>query len=60
MKTLPIAFFLAEVIRNYIVILDHDWIHVNKCVPSSLHQFLTKWVGDDIEVVLQMHRPLLL
>jgi hypothetical protein len=24
---------------------------VNRCVPSSLNQFLIQWVGDDIEVV---------
>ena len=28
-----------------------DLIHANRCVPSSLHQFLIQWVGDAIEVV---------
>jgi hypothetical protein len=25
---------------NYRVLLGHDWIHANHCVPSTLHQFL--------------------
>ena len=33
------------------MILGRDWIHANQCVPSSLHQFLIQWVGDNIEIV---------
>jgi hypothetical protein len=50
-KTLATAFFIAEVQGNYSVILGRDWIHANYCIPSTLHQFLIQWVGDDVEVV---------
>jgi hypothetical protein len=50
-KTLGIAFFVAKVKGNYSIILGRDWIHANRCIPSTLHQFLIKWVGNDIEVV---------
>jgi hypothetical protein len=36
-KSLAIAFFIIEVQGNYSVILDHDWIHANRCIPSTLH-----------------------
>jgi hypothetical protein len=39
-KLIATAFFVVEVQCNYSVILDCDWIHVNHCVPSTLHQFL--------------------
>ena len=50
-KTLATAFFVAEVQGSYNLILGRDWIHANRCVPSSLHQLLIQWVGDEIEVV---------
>jgi hypothetical protein len=50
-KTLATAFFIVEVQGNYSIILGWDWIHANHCIPSTLHQFLIQWVGDDIEVV---------
>jgi len=50
-KTLAIAFFVAKVQGSYNLFLGCDWIHANRCVPSSLHQFLIQWVGDDVEVV---------
>jgi hypothetical protein len=50
-KTLATTFFIAKVQGNYSVILGQDWIHANRCIPSTLHQFLIQWVGDDIEVV---------
>jgi hypothetical protein len=50
-KTIPTAFFIAEVQDNYNVILGRDWIHVNRCVPSTLHQFLIQWVGEEVEIV---------
>jgi hypothetical protein len=50
-KTLATEFFVAEVQGNYSVILGRDWIYANHCIPSTLHQFLIQWVGDDIEVV---------
>jgi hypothetical protein len=39
-KLLATAFFVIEVQGNYSVILGHDWIHANRCIPSTLHQFL--------------------
>jgi hypothetical protein len=50
-KTLATAFFVAETQRNFSLILGRDWIHANKCVPSTLHQMLIQWVDDEVEVV---------
>jgi hypothetical protein len=50
-KTLPTAFFVAEVQGNYNVILGHDWVHANQCVPSTMHQFLIQWVEDEVEII---------
>jgi hypothetical protein len=50
-KTLATAFFVAKVQGSYNLILGRDWIHANRCIPSSLHQLLIQWVGDEIEVV---------
>jgi hypothetical protein len=50
-KSLATAFFDVEMQGNYSVILGCDWIHVNRCVPSTLHQFLIQLINDEIEVV---------
>jgi hypothetical protein len=50
-KSLATAFFVVEVQGKYNVILGHDWIHANHCVPLTLHQFLIQWIDDEIEVV---------
>jgi hypothetical protein len=50
-KTLASAFFVADVEGNYSLIFGRDWIHANQCVPSTLHQNLLQWVGNDIEQV---------
>jgi hypothetical protein len=39
-KTIPNAFFIAEVQGNYNTVLGRDWIDANYWVPSTLHQFL--------------------
>jgi hypothetical protein len=39
-KSLATTFFIVEVQVNYNVILSCDWIHANRCDPSTLHQFL--------------------
>jgi hypothetical protein len=39
-KSLTTAFFVVEMQDNYSVILDRDWIHANRCIPSTLHQFV--------------------
>jgi hypothetical protein len=36
-KSLATAFFVIEVQGNYSIILDRNWIHVNHCIPSTLH-----------------------
>jgi hypothetical protein len=50
-KSLATVFSIIEVQSNYSVILVHDWIHANHCIPSTLHQFLIQWIDDEIEVV---------
>jgi hypothetical protein len=50
-KTLATTFFVAETQGNFSLILGCDWIHANKCVPSTLHQMLIQWVDDEVEVV---------
>jgi hypothetical protein len=39
-KSLVTAFFIVEMQGKYNVILGHNWIHVNRCIRSTLHQFL--------------------
>jgi hypothetical protein len=31
--------------------LEKDWIHANCCIPSTMHQCLIQWDGDEVEVV---------
>jgi hypothetical protein len=50
-KSLTTAFFVTETQGNFSLILGHDLIHANKCVPSTLHQMLMQWVDDEVEVV---------
>jgi hypothetical protein len=50
-KSLATTFFIVEVQGKYSVILGHDWIHANHCIPSSLHQFLIQWIDDEVDVV---------
>jgi hypothetical protein len=50
-KTLATSFFVIETQGNFCLILGRDWIHAYQCVPSSLHQFLIQWVGDEVEVI---------
>jgi hypothetical protein len=50
-KTPVTSFFVSEVQGNFSLILGHDWIHANQCVPSTLHQLLIQWIGDEIEVL---------
>jgi hypothetical protein len=50
-KSLATAFFIIKVQGNYSIILGHDWINANHCIPSVLHQFLIQWINDKIEVV---------
>ena len=38
-KTSLSTFFFINSTANYNALLGRDWIHVNWCVSSSLHQF---------------------
>jgi hypothetical protein len=50
-KSLATIFFIIEVQGNYSVILSRNWIHANRCIPSTLHQFIIQWINDEVEVV---------
>jgi hypothetical protein len=50
-KTMPTIFFVVDVKGCYNVLLGRDWIHTNECVPSTLHQCVIQWIGDEVEVV---------
>jgi hypothetical protein len=50
-KSLSTAFFIVKVQGNCSVIRNRNWIHVNYCAPSTLHQFLIKSIDDEIKVV---------
>ena len=50
-KTLLTTFFVIDGKGSYSLLLDCDWIHANYCVPSTMHQCLIQWHGDDVELV---------
>jgi hypothetical protein len=50
-KTVHTTFFMVDMKGCYNVLLGRDWIHTNECVPSTLHQCMIQWVGDEVEVV---------
>jgi len=50
-KTLLTTFFVIVGKGSYSLLLGHDWIHANCCVPSTMHQCLIQWHGDDVELV---------
>ena len=50
-KTLLTIFFVIDGKGSYSLLLGRDWIHVNCCVPSTMHQCLTQWYVYDVEVV---------
>ena len=39
-KTLLTTFFVIDGKGSYRLLLGHDWIHANCCVPSTMHQCL--------------------
>ena len=51
-KTLLTTFFVIDGKGSYSLLLGHDWIHANYCVPSNMHQCLFQWHGDDVELIL--------
>jgi hypothetical protein len=50
-KTVPTSFFIISSKSSYTVVLGRDWIHANCCIPSTMHQCLIQWDGDEVEVV---------
>jgi hypothetical protein len=50
-KTVPTSFFIVSSKSTYTVLLGRDWIHANCCLPSTMHQCLIQWDGDEVEVV---------
>ena len=50
-KTLLTIFFVIDGKGSYSLLLGRDWIHANYCVPSTMHQCLIEWHGDDVELV---------
>jgi hypothetical protein len=49
-KTIPTSFFVINSKSTYTVLLGRDWIHANCCIPSTMHQCLIQWDGDEVEV----------
>ena len=50
-ETLLTTFFVIDGKWSYSLLLGLDWIHANYCVPSTMHQCLIQWHGDDVELV---------
>ena len=50
-KTLLTTFFVIDGKGSYSLLLGHDWIHANCCVPSTMHQCLIQWHEDDVELL---------
>jgi hypothetical protein len=50
-KIVPTSFFVVNNKGSYTVLLGRDWIHANCCIPSTMHQCLIQWDGNEVEVV---------
>jgi hypothetical protein len=50
-KIVPTSFFIVSSKSTYIVLLGREWIHANCYIPSTMHQCLIQWDGDEVEVV---------
>jgi hypothetical protein len=50
-KTVLTSFFVVNSKSTYNVLLGRDWIHTNYCIPSTMHQCLIQWDGDEVQVV---------
>jgi hypothetical protein len=50
-KTVPTSFIIINSKSTYNVLLGRDWIHANCCIPSTMHQCLIQWDGDEVDVV---------
>jgi hypothetical protein len=47
-KSHATMFFVVEVQGTYSIIPGCNWIHVNRCLSPTLHQFLIQWIDDEI------------
>ena len=50
-KTLLTTFFVIDGKESYSLLLGRDCIHANCCIPSTTHQCLIQWNGDDAKLV---------
>jgi hypothetical protein len=50
-KTVLTSFFIVSSKSTYTILLRRDWIHFNCSFPSTMHQCLIQWDGDEVEVV---------
>jgi hypothetical protein len=50
-KTVLTSFFIVNSKNTYTVLLGRDCIHANCCIPSTMHQCLIQWDGDEVKVV---------
>jgi hypothetical protein len=50
-KIVPTSFFIVNSKSTYTILVGRDWIHANCCIPSTMHQCLIQWDGDEVEVV---------
>jgi hypothetical protein len=50
-KTVLTSFFIINSKSTYNILVGRDWIHANCCIPSTMHQCLIQWDGDEVEVV---------
>lgn len=57
--TLPIAFFMVETLASYNALIGRDWIHSNRCIPSTIHQLLIFWNGKEVKVIAGDSQPIL-
>jgi hypothetical protein len=47
-KTVPTSFFIISSKSTYTVLLGRDWIRADCCIPSTMHQCLIQWDGDEV------------
>jgi hypothetical protein len=50
-KTIPAYFFFINGKVSYNLLLGRDWIHVNYCIPFTMHQLIIQWKRDQVEIV---------
>ena len=52
------TFFVVDANPSYHALLGRDWIHTNKCIPSSIHQKLLLVKEDkEVEIVDADNQP---